>query len=455
MQRSRINLVVIKNDIRLHDNPALFYAANQDLPIIVVCIDEKLTGHASRWWRLNAVRNFMDVLADYKIQVIFVENILADFHMIVAFFEIAGIYHNDDLPKFLLTMLIECHITLHKFYPNRLFSDAFSDVQIKVFSAFIKKALDRLEEIAVMLPLPRFRSIHDSYRLRNVMCAIPQIKGIKWWSEMENYWQIGEKFALQKWQLFQENARERSILLYAERRDIMSVNGTSLLSPHIHFGEISVRRMLCDIKSMLVDQSVHKFLSELFWREFSYHTLEHMPDYYYRSKLAHFDKIEWIENDLIIKKWQCGKTGYPIVDAGMRQLWKIGWLPNRVRMIVASFLIKNLHVKWQYGAAWFLDTLVDADVASNAFGWQWISGSGVSASPYFRVMNPFLQSRKFDKDGEYIKRWIHELRDVPAKHLHDVLHEQQYISPIVDLSTTKAAFLKKCMMASRNADLEN
>ncbi|WPX97720.1 cryptochrome/photolyase family protein [Candidatus Fokinia crypta] len=453
MERPKISLVVIKNDIRLHDNPALFHAANQNLPIVVMCIDEKLTGSASRWWRLNAVQDFRKVLEGYGIQVIFSENTLVDCKMIVRLFEIIEIYYSDELPQLFLKALENHHTLFHKFRPNRLFSNFFIDTQIKVFTVFAKKAFERISEIDAPLPLPQFNNTHNSYCLHNIMMPIPQIKGVKWWREMENFWKIGEKAALDKWKSFRDSIHDRSILLYAKQRDIMSVDGTSLLSPHIHFGEISVRKILHEIKDIPEEQSVHRFILELFWREFSYHTLEHMPDYYYRSKLEYFDKVEWEDDELIIKKWQYGKTGCPIVDAGMRQLWRIGWMHNRVRMIVASFLIKNLNVKWQYGAAWFLDTLVDADVASNAFGWQWVSGSGVSASPYFRVMNPFLQSQKFDKNGEYIRRWVDELKPVKTKHLHETLNEQ-YIPLIVDLSKGKSIFLEKIKhaMIDRNTN---
>jgi deoxyribodipyrimidine photo-lyase len=188
----------------------------------------------------------------------------------------------------------------------------------------------------------------------------------------------------------------------------------------LHFGEISPRQIVQTLSSRVEPGTgVDVFLSEIGWREFSYHLLYHaqtLPTDPFRPEFAHFP---WQENDALLDLWQRGQTGYPIVDAGMRQLWRTGWMHNRVRMIVASFLTKHLLIPWQQGARWFWDTLVDADLASNSASWQWVSGCGADAAPYFRIFNPILQGKTFDPDGAYVRRWVPELKDMPSSHIHE------------------------------------
>jgi deoxyribodipyrimidine photo-lyase len=205
----------------------------------------------------------------------------------------------------------------------------------------------------------------------------------------------------------------------------------------------------------MTEKGVLVFLKELVWREFAYHLLFHFP---HTSKLPmrpEFESFPWAEDRDSLQVWQQGLTGYPIVDAGMRQLWQVGWMHNRVRMIVASFLVKDLLVPWQKGAAWFWDTLVDADLSSNSMGWQWVAGCGADAAPYFRVFNPYLQGEKFDGDGLYVKRWCPELQHLPAKWVHrpgdapaEVLKKagiqlgKDYPLPIVDHQAAKMRALQ-------------
>ncbi|MGE0207438.1 MAG: deoxyribodipyrimidine photo-lyase, partial [Candidatus Babeliales bacterium] len=196
----------------------------------------------------------------------------------------------------------------------------------------------------------------------------------------------------------------------------------SKLSPHLHFGELSPVQIwqaaitLKDTAALHTD--LHHFLSELAWREFSYHLLYHFPQLPDKAYKGYFDGFEWHPDNKLLVAWQKGLTGYPIVDAGMRELWHTGWMHNRVRMIVASFLIKHLLQPWQSGEAWFWDTLVDADLANNAASWQWVAGSGADAAPYFRIFNPVLQGEKFDKDGDYVKKWVPELAALEGKFIH-------------------------------------
>ncbi|NND36907.1 MAG: deoxyribodipyrimidine photo-lyase, partial [Gammaproteobacteria bacterium] len=198
----------------------------------------------------------------------------------------------------------------------------------------------------------------------------------------------------------------------------------SRLSAHLHFGEISPRQVWHSVNSELhfdsrLARGGEAWLREIGWREFSYHLLAHWPDLPEQPFRPEFSRFPWRSDPEALHRWQHGLTGYPLVDAGMRELWATGWMHNRVRMIVASFLVKHLMIRWQDGEAWFWDTLVDADLANNSAGWQWVAGSGADAAPFFRIFNPIVQGKKFDPDGAYVRRWVPELAGVPTKYLHD------------------------------------
>ena len=211
---------------------------------------------------------------------------------------------------------------------------------------------------------------------------------------------------------------------YAEGRDRPDKPSTSRLSAHLHFGEISPYQIWHATRSALakangiLDRGGEKFLKELLWREFSYHLLHQFPDFPDQPFKPEYADFPWADNSDALKKWQRGQTGYPIVDAGMRELWHTGIMHNRVRMIVASFLIKDLLIPWQTGERWFWDTLVDADIGANSVSWQWVAGCGADASPYYRIFNPVLQGQKFDPEGAYVKKWVPELKDVPHEFIH-------------------------------------
>ena len=220
---------------------------------------------------------------------------------------------------------------------------------------------------------------------------------------------------------------------YGVDRDFPAINGTSKLSPYLHFGQVSPSELYEKFSD------VEPFIRELGWREFANYFLFHYPHIETENWNKKFDKVQWRDAPKDLEKWKKGLTGFPIVDAGMRQLWQTGWMHNRVRMIVASFLTKDLRIDWRHGAKWFMETLVDADLASNAMNWQWVAGCGPDAAPYFRIFNPTIQSQKFDKQGEYIKKFVPELRSIDPKWIHepslappDLFHKCNYPDPIVD-----------------------
>jgi deoxyribodipyrimidine photo-lyase len=233
---------------------------------------------------------------------------------------------------------------------------------------------------------------------------------IDWARGMRDVWKPGEQGALDRMRSFLNGA----IGAYAVDRDRPDHAGTSRLSPHLHFGEISPRQ----IWQAAQGTETAPFLRQIIWREFAHHLLYHFPQTVQQPLRPEFARFPWKMNKRTLQAWTRGNTGYPLVDAGMRELWQTGWMHNRVRMVTASFLVKHLLIPWQEGAAWFLDTLVDADLANNTFGWQWVAGCGADAAPYFRIFNPVIQGEKFDPDGDYVRRWIPELDRLESEWIH-------------------------------------
>jgi deoxyribodipyrimidine photo-lyase len=235
-----------------------------------------------------------------------------------------------------------------------------------------------------------------------------------WAAGFGDRWQPGEAGAQARLARFAAAALQG----YQAARNIPGIEGTSGLSPHLRWGEISPRQVWHAARAAARGPGVETFLKEILWREFAYHLLWHRPDMPERNLRPEFDAFPWQADPALLRAWQRGRTGYPIVDAGMRQLWQTGWMHNRVRMVAGSLLVKHLLQPWQRGAAWFWDTLVDADLASNSASWQWVAGCGTDAAPYFRVFNPVLQGLKFDADGAYVRRWVPKLARLPDAFIH-------------------------------------
>jgi deoxyribodipyrimidine photo-lyase len=276
------------------------------------------------------------------------------------------------------------------------------------------------------------------------------------WSVGFGDWRPGEAGAADQLQAFLDGAVDG----YGEARDLPAIAGTSRLSPHLAFGEIGPRQIWAAAQGAAArgaasEAAVEAYLRELGWREFNYHLLYHQPRITRENVNRKFDGFAWRRDPEALESWRRGQTGYPIVDAGMRELWTTGWMHNRVRMIVASFLVKHLLVDWREGEAWFWDTLVDADIANNVCNWQWVAGSGADAAPYFRIFNPILQAERFDPDGAYVRRWVPEIACLPTKYLNQpwtadaptlakagVLLGRTYPKPIVGHAMARARALK-------------
>lgn len=284
----------------------------------------------------------------------------------------------------------------------------------KVFTPFWRNVQQRLqyEDFALRLSVAPQAISQPLEADPQAFKALQLLDQHDWHSKLHPYWNPGEQNSLK---LFSDFI-QKGLPTYETARDFPAESGTSVISAALHFGEISVARIYDYCRTLLLHeshpetvQSIKRFMAEIGWREFSRHLLHAFPDSHSESLNRRFEQPEaWELNqsDQILHRWQQGETGVPLVDAGMRQLWQTGWMHNRVRMVVASFLTKNLGIHWLHGARWFWDTLVDADLASNTMGWQWVAGCGADAAPYFRVFNPELQAKKFDPRGKYIQQWL-------------------------------------------------
>ena len=288
----------------------------------------------------------------------------------------------------------------------------------QVFTPFWKACLAR-EEPAEPAPAPRTLRAPKKWPRSEALRSFGLEPRIDWAAGLREAWTPGESGARKQLERFVNGP----LADYQEGRNRPDRPGSSHLSPHLHFGEVSPRRVWHAAKkrrarTRSASKSVDTFLSEIGWREFAHHLLWHFPDTVDKPLRPEFGKFPWRRDRRMLEAWQRGRTGYPIVDAGMRELWNTGWMHNRVRMVVASFLVKDLLIPWQEGARWFWDTLVDADLANNTMGWQWTAGCGADAAPYFRVFNPVLQGERYDPDGDYVRRWVPELGKLPPRWIH-------------------------------------
>jgi deoxyribodipyrimidine photo-lyase len=289
----------------------------------------------------------------------------------------------------------------------------------RVFTPFWRSCAARLDALPRPLPPPASipaPAVAPSSQPPDALGLLPRIR---WHAGLQSAWTPGEEAALDRIEAFAAGA----VAGYPEGRNRPDRADTSRLSPHLHFGEIGPRQCVAALRNALVERpgtqaATEGFIRQLGWREFAHHLLHHYPHTATAPLDARFERYPWQPDATALEAWQRGRTGYPIVDAGMRELWTTGWMHNRVRMIVASLLTKNLRQHWLEGARWFWDTLVDADLPNNTLGWQWTAGCGADAAPYFRIFNPMLQTERYDPDRAYLRRWVPELRSLPDTCIH-------------------------------------
>ena len=418
-----------RRNLRLHDNPALSAAADSGRPVVAVYISDALdTGGASRWWLHHSLAKLDADLKKHGAGLVIragdpvetLAGIVETTGAVCVFFsrryEPAARSQERALEKALAGRSelrgADDRVIRH---PDSVMTGA--GTPYKVFTPFWRAASARGEPgrpAAMPASLQTTLAGLDAGDIGE-LGLLPTRPD--WAGGLRDTWTPGEQGAFERLEAACEIAAD-----YAEDRDRPGIDGTSRLSPHLHFGELSPRQVWHDIRSSASPRGrkgADALLRQLYWRDFSAYLLYHFPRLPNEPLRKEFRHFPWTGDPDGLKAWQRGRTGYPIVDAGMRQLWETGWMHNRVRMIVASFLVKDLLVPWQAGADWFLDTLVDADLANNSAGWQWVAGCGTDAAPYFRIFNPVLQGKKFDPLGDYVRRWVPELERLPSKLIHE------------------------------------
>ncbi|QQR69617.1 MAG: deoxyribodipyrimidine photo-lyase [Alphaproteobacteria bacterium] len=471
------SLVWLRCDLRLDDNPALDLAAKSGPMALLFILEEDPAdpwplGGASRWWLHHSLCSFESTLRSLDIKLFLrrgtPQQIVPDLAISMGARQV--IWNNrhephavarDKATKMALeAMGIAVHVPSSALLVDPQHVRTASGGPFRVFTPFAKAcgSCDIPQPVPcpdAMVMAPACADI-VSDRLEDWK-LLPRTPD--WAGGLRDSWQPGEAGALKAWKRFKTDALND----YAAARDIPAQNGTSCLSPHMHWGEISPRRLWHETQDMahICASGVQKFLAELLWREFAHHLLAHNPLMPTEPLQPRFKHFPWRQDKEAFDRWTRGQTGIPIIDAGMRQLWQMGWMHNRVRMIVGSFLVKNLLLPWQDGQAWFWDTLVDADLANNAAGWQWIAGCGADAAPYFRVFNPVLQSTKFDPAGIYIRRFVPELAALPDDSIHapwqapplrmaefGIVLGRDYPFPMVDLAQSRARALAALSLVS-------
>ncbi len=423
-------LVWLRDDLRLADNPALAAACRRGAPIVLLYVHDEESpevrplGGAARWWLHHSLQDLGTRLRDRGQALILrsggAEAVVPE---VVRAVGAAAIYWNRRYgaaatqDERVAAALSGTGAVVGTFQANLLFApEAIRTASGGVFRVFTPfwRALQQAQ--APRGPLPAPASIpapvpiaSDSLESLRLISA-----GHDWAAGIRDAWQPGEPAAAQALSAFVAHLDR-----YGGERDRPAADATSRLSPYLRFGEVSPHQVWHAVAATPAGAARDKYLAELGWREFAWHLLDDRPDIAEANMKPAFDEFPWAESFADdIWMWRRGRTGYPIVDAGMRQLWATGWMHNRVRMIAASFLVKHLLADWRIGEEWFWDTLVDADAANNPVNWQWVAGSGADAQPFFRIFNPVLQGEKFDPDGAYVRRWVPELGRLPDRFIH-------------------------------------
>ncbi|MBI1233168.1 MAG: deoxyribodipyrimidine photo-lyase [Alphaproteobacteria bacterium] len=424
-------IVWFRQDLRLSDNPALHQAAESGAPVIPVFVLDDDTpgkwarGGASRWWLHHSLEKLAADLETRGVHLVLrsgpSDKVIAD---LVEETGASAVFWNRCYEPFarkrdetIKSALKDKGVDAASFNGSLLAEPWTVQTKTgdpyKVFTPFWRAEREVIDPAD---PLPAPKSIKPWKSIASDDLADWKLTPSRpdWAKGFSDHWTPGEAGAAERLSDF----LDERLLSYADGRDRPDRDDTSGLSPHLHWGEISPRQIWHQTRSRSEGKNADKFLSEVGWREFSYNLLFHFPHFPDRNYQDKFDGFPWSGNDDAFTAWTKGQTGYPVVDAGMRQLWQTGWMHNRVRMIAASFLIKHLLIDWRRGQDWFWDTLVDADLANNSASWQWVAGSGADAAPYFRIFNPITQGEKFDPDGKYVKRFVPELAKLPVKYIH-------------------------------------
>lgn len=458
-----------RHDLRLHDNVMLCKAAHASDDIIPVFIcdqpRQRKIGEAKKWWLKHSLVALAQDLKKRGIELLIKhgkpEDVLVElskrYHADTLYFD-SAYTQNQTQEKRLISLLENANLKVISESASSLTAPDNIKTQqgqcYKVFTPYYRTVLSHIDASSKPKAVPKL-SQTSTVRKKDTS-FLHDIPEDPQWSAGFSRWTPGEKGARKQFTTFINNA----LITYKSNRDIPSLSSTSYLSPHLSYGEISTNEIWYTLQSLTYEhpkltQCIDAFLRQLIWREFSYYLLFHCPTLVEKNFQPKFDHFPWKNNSTHLKAWQQGLTGFPIVDAGMRELWHTGYMHNRVRMITASFLTKDLLIDWRQGEKWFWNTLLDADIANNAFGWQWVAGSGADAAPYFRIFNPVLQSKKFDPNGDYIRKWLPELKQLHKKYIHfpslatidelekaKIILGKTYPTPIVDHSNARKLALE-------------
>lgn len=437
-----VTIYWLRNDLRLADNPALMHAVGrgQVVPVFIWNPQEHGSwspGAARQWWLHQSLASLATSLERCGSRLILRQGDALDHLKAIAKttgadtvvwsrrYEPALI----EADKRVKRGLADAGVDAKSFNGALLFEPWQAQTKqgrpYQVYSPF-RRFVEALPQPDEPLKAPRQIEPPGRWPKSDPLDALGLMPAMPWYERMAKAWEPGESGAIKRLKVFCKAAIET----YKVDRDYPIKPATSRLSPHLLHGEISPRqayhaaaKRLRDARGKDMKTNIHHFISEVLWREFGYHLIYHFPHTTDRPLRQKYAAFPWASTRnkagrAALTAWQQGQTGYPIVDAGMRELWHTGWMHNRVRMVVASFLVKHLLITWHEGAKWFWDTLVDADLASNTLGWQWAGGCGADAAPYFRIFNPMTQGEKFDADGAYVRKWCPELKGVPNKYIH-------------------------------------
>lgn len=447
-----------RQDLRLSDNPSLFNASSAGSVVPVYIFDDVITskiGAASKVWLFHSLTALNDELGG-KLLVYRgnPERILLDLIKKYSItqvnwnrcYEPLNIKRDTQIKQILTKQKIQVNT-----FNGSLLWEPWSVLKAdgspyRVFTPFFYKGCLNAQPPRFPLGLPPNLNLLTTKSGKDKIIDLGLLPEKDWHKNMLYLSQVGEKNAQLQLSVFLKN----HISKYKEGRDYPAQGNTSKLSPNLHFGEISCNQIWYATRSLELDENSECFCSELGWREFAHNLLYYNPDISTKNLQTKFNNFPWAEDNQALKRWQQGQTGIPIVDAGMRELWQTGYMHNRVRMIVASFLVKNLLIDWRFGEQWFWECLFDADMGNNSTGWQWVAGCGADAAPYFRIFNPVTQGQKFDCSGIYTRKFVPELAHLPDKYLfnpweapENVLNEsgvilgQSYPEPIVDLKKSR------------------
>ncbi len=475
---SEVAIVWFRQDLRVANNPALSIALENHQHVIPVFIQasadsaEWQPGAASRWWLHHSLKSLDGSLRELGSRLIIRtgDDSLIILRELIDQTKAGHVYWNRlyepehiERDKHIKQTLREQGIEVSSFNSALLYEPwevAKNDGgPFRVFTPFWKACVKSGLASSQYGSPDRLPPVNN--RIKSIkLASLELLPKISWDKSFSDYWQPGEAGAHQCIDEFLDDV----VINYSEDRNRPDIKGTSLLSPHLHFGEISPQQIIektshavnTNSKQGVVTNS-ESFIREIGWREFANHLLYHFPHTVNKPLYERFDNFPWEKNySRNLRAWEKGETGIPLVDAGMRELWQTGWMHNRVRMIVASLLTKNMLIPWQQGAKWFWDTLVDADLANNTLGWQWTAGCGADAAPFFRIFNPVTQAQKFDPSGQYIRQWLPEISALPDKYVsqpwaapaslldeHGIKLGKDYPKPVIDLKATRERALDR------------